>query len=1028
MIVPNYFEDPTVLHLGTEEPRAYFIPYSGEETALRGDREQSERVRMLSGLWRFRYCENVRELEERFYEEHFDCSTFDSIPVPAVWQNHGYDRHQYTNVAYPFPYDPPFVPAKNPCGLYITEFGLSKGDTEMKYLVFEGVDSCFYLWVNGRFVGYSQVTHSMSEFNITDYVKPGRNRVAVLVLKWCDGSYFEDQDKFRTSGMIRDVYLLSRPQNHLRNLIIRTPIDLVCERASIELDLFFDLKIPCDTKYTLMDGDQRPIQQGTIYKSRYTEERLEKITYAIEIEHPTLWNAERPYLYTLILEVGDEVFAERVGLRICTIEDGVFKLNGVPIKFRGVNRHDSDPFVGPAVGLPQMTRDLVLMKRHNINAVRTAHYPNSPLFVELCDRMGFYLIDEADLECHGTVVAYEKGEKFGALVDDPTYTAAVLDRIRQCVTRDINRPSVLIWSLGNESGYGCSMLESAAWVKKYDSTRFCHYESVHYPMEEEFSFRDLDFVSHMYPSVEKIREILAQPAKPLLLCEYSHAMGNGPGDLEDYAELINSHDRFCGGFIWEWCDHAVTFGEVQHGRTCYLYGGDFGEYPHDGNFCVDGLVFPDRRPHTGLLEYKNCIRPLRLVRSDPAAGVFVFRNMLDFTNTSDFLRVEYELTVDGIVLEQGVLSDMEFDLAPHAEKEIRLKLSIPGEGLPLLRFRYLKRESDLAMEAGEELGFDQVELRDSPVRSPLIPSLENATPVECYEEGNAITVLGHGFKAVFNRSTGMLERYLLGVRALLEQPVELRIWRAPTDNDRNIRMRWEQLGFPHALTRAHEMQAAKDGEDVLITAKLSLAAASKPVLARLTVLYRITPAGWIHIEIAPDSQAMPTILQLPFFPRFGLRLLLSEAHDRVEYFGYGPNESYVDKHLSSYLGLFKTSPDELHEDYIKPQENGSRFGCRYLRLTDDEGVGLGVVSETPFMFNCSHYSSEELTRKAHNFELERSGYTILSLDGAQSGVGSNSCGPELMKKYRLEAENLCFSATIAPLGRKGDSIAKNLVI
>ncbi len=534
MIVPKYYEDLSVLHKNTMPDRAYYIPASERMDVLLEEREKSDRFVLLSGQWRFRYFDSIYEAKEEFWQEGFDPEGFDLVTVPGVWQNYGFDRHQYTNTRYPFPMDPPYVPHNNPCGAYVRTFSYKKDTLAPRaFLNFEGVDSCFYVWVNGSFTGYSQVSHSTSEFEVTDLLREGDNTLAVLVLKWCDGSYLEDQDKFRMSGIFRDVYLLRRPGEGIFDYFVKAGPAADGRTGEVEISFSY-LDKAVDTKVSLYDREGRLAAQG----------QAEAGHAAFRIENARLWNAEEPYLYTLVLETAQEVIMDQVGIREIHTRDGVLYLNGVKVKFHGTNRHDSDPVTGFTISREQLMTDLRLMKEHNINAIRTSHYPNAPWCYQLYDRLGFYVIDEADNESHGTADIYLEGADWEmrskrwneAIADNPAFTEATLDRTRRCVERDKNRPSVVIWSMGNECAYGCTFEEALKWTKQYDDTRLTHYESCRYVSDRrQYDYSNIDLHSRMYPALQEIHDYFAQDGtKPYVMCEFCHAMGNGPGDLEDY--------------------------------------------------------------------------------------------------------------------------------------------------------------------------------------------------------------------------------------------------------------------------------------------------------------------------------------------------------------------------------------------------------------------------------------------------------------------------------------------------------------
>ena len=987
----RYHEDAHKLHVNTLPARAYYIPHSARRSAMEGDRTKSDRFMSLNGAWSFAYFDSFEDLPAEFSE----ALATDQITVPSVWQTQGYDRHQYTNVRYPFPYDPPYVPVDNPCGLYVRSFDYQPRYGGRRTICFEGVDSCFYLWINDAFVGYSQVSHSTSEFDVTPYVHEGENTIAVLVLKWCDGSYFEDQDKFRMSGIFRDVYLLERSANGIRDFFIHTELTRNYTAANVTVDL--EMRGDAGVEYKFFDAMGYELATG----------RAEHKKISFTLSNVALWSAENPYLYTLVLLCEGEVIAERVGLREIKVENGVVYLNGQNIKFRGVNRHDSDPVLGAAVGTEQMLRDLTLMKQHNVNAIRTSHYPNAPEFLRMCDEYGFYVIDESDIECHGvTCRGYEyRNEDYNLLAQDPNYEETIVDRVKNCVIRDKNRPSVVIWSMGNESGHGRNFDVALAWTKRYDPSRLTHYERASFPPKgEEINRTDLDLYSRMYPSVEEMDQYFEEGAigKPYILCEYCHAMGNGPGDLEDYFRCFERHDGHCGGFIWEWCDHAIDMGRTVDGRKKYFYGGDFGEFPHDENFCMDGLVYPDRRPHTGLLEYKNVLRPVRISEEDLKAGRFVLKNMLDFTNLREFVDVTYSVRQEGKDVYEGSLTEEMLDVAPHARKEIQIQYPQGLKGDFAVLFTMVQRFDTALVPAGHRLGFEQLgrQRYQAPKRE------DGILAVEVRETDRYVIADGENFHYVYDKVRVCFDELNYDNLSLLDKPMELNIWRAPTDNDRNLRLQWQAFGYDRGIPRGYETTVEHaDGACVLRT-RFSIGAIYLPNILCGTAEWRINMNGSIDVAIRARRRE-----DAPALPRFGLRMFMPKQLDQATYFGYGPYESYVDKHRASVKHLYSATVDALHEDYIKPQENGSHYNCNYLKLSGAYG-GVEVTGEG-FSFNASRYTQEELTRKMHNFELEKCGSTVLCVDAFQNGIGSNSCGPELAKRYESPVD-INFECTLSP--------------
>ncbi len=993
--MPDYHQNPETLHVGTLPPRAYFIPYQDAESAMKGDREASGRMTLLNGEWDFAYFPSYAEMPETV-------AYTDTIPVPSVWQMHGYDSHQYTNIKYPFPFDPPYVPTENPVGAYRRTFTLHKAEGKQYQLHFEGVDSCLYLYVNGAFAGFSQVSHSTSAFDITKFLKDGENTLEARVLKWCFGSYLEDQDKFRMSGIFRDVYILERPEARVEDFRIQTT--RMENAAAIGVTLETSDKAP-DPLLALYAPDSK------LLKKQKASEGTE-----FTVEDPELWTAETPALYTLLIQTDEETIAQKVGVREVCVKDGVVLLNGRPVKFRGVNRHDSDPVTGYAISREQLIRDLTVMKQHNINAIRTSHYPNAPWMPELCDRYGFYVIAESDVESHGTVTLYPEQpmpmerlkQVFSIVPADPQFKQAILDRVQRNVKRDQNHACIIMWSLGNESGYGSAFEAAGRWVKTYDSTRLLHYESARYALEGcDTSIPDV--FSRMYPSIREIEDYFDQKRdpRPLVLCEYIHAMGNGPGDAQDYQKLIDRYPGFCGGFVWEFCDHAVLMGTTPDGKPKYGYGGDFGEYPHDGNFCVDGLTYPDRRPHTGLLEYKNVIRPMRAELIDLQSVTIRVSNHLDFLYADAYADLRYELVLDGKAVEDNALPMPH--IPPHGSADIRIPVEVPKSGAVLLNLYYTSKTEHPLVPAGHTLGFDQLTVRDERVK-PALHTLEGKA-VALEETNTHILVSGERFSYRFSKKLGLLDGMKLNGQELLAAPMEFNVWRAPADNDRNIRANWEMAGYDRAQARVSDIKMQSNENAVTIRYKATLAAVYRQWIARIGAELTIDASGGVTLQLAVARNG-----ELPFLPRFGVRAFLKKDCDQAEYYGFGPTESYRDKHHGTMKGLYQTTAADNHEDYVKPQENGSHFACDFVKLTDAQGAGFCVQSPVPFSMNLSPYTQEELTKARHNFELKESDCTVLCADYRLSGLGSNSCGPELLAQYRLEETEFSFALRIDPIG------------
>ena len=1019
MIIPATYENLQVTHEGTMSKRAYYIPASTRRDDLVEHRERSDRFQLLNGDWKFKYYANVHDLTDLFYELGFSTEDYDTIPVPSVWQNHGYDQHHYTNIRYPFPADPPYVPYENPCGCYVTKFQYKvEKDAPRAYLNFEGVDSCLYAWLNGQYLGYNEVSHSTTEFDITDKVVDGENTLAVLVLKWCDGSYLEDQDKFRTSGIFRDVYILKRPEAHIRDYFVTNRLD--GSEAALRIRFkFTEETVPVAIK--LLNADNKVVAKGTPKAvdsgNTFTHQAI------LTVNEPTLWNPEQPYLYTLVLECPNEIIVDRWGFREITIENNKVYLNGHSIKFRGVNRHDSDPITGPVISLEHMKRDLKMIKEFNFNAIRTAHYPNAPMFYQLCDQYGFMVIDEADHESHGAAEMYCSENELWEnhvehwnepFADNPDFLEATLDRTKRCVIRDKNRPCVICWSMGNESAYGCCFEAALAWTKHFDPSRLTHYESAQYrSRKRKYDFSNIDLYSNMYPSLETLQEYVdSNPDKPYLMCEYSHAMGNGPGDLEDYWQFIQANEVMSGGFVWEWCDHAIYKGQAPNGKPMYWYGGDHGEYPHDGNFCMDGLVYPDRTPHTGLLEYKNVHRPVRIVDYDQKTGQMTLHNYMDFVSLDDYLTISYEVNCDGEIVCTGEIEKVP-SIMPHSDGTVAIKIEVPAKGRCHLKVNYALKNATELLPAGFALGFDEIKLNNSDERNQKALSIwkaKEATEASIrVEEGNRyLTISAANFSYQYDKFTGMFSKMTFEGKQLLDKPMDLNIWRAPTDNDRKLKLHWMAARYDRAVTRAYRTHYVAADSEVRIHSDVSISALSIQRFMDIEADWTVSVNGAVTVNLLVKRN-----MEFPELPRFGLRLFLPKELENVAYYGLGPMENYVDKRHAAYHSLFTDTVTELHEDYIRPQENGAHGDCDYVVL-ESEALRLTCVTPEEFSFNASHYTAEELTHKAHNFELEESGSTVLCLDYKQNGIGSNSCGPVLIEKYRLVDETIDFTIRIMP--------------
>jgi len=1003
--IPDYHKTHKTLHVGCEKPRAYFVPFDAADAdrARRAPRAASRRFLSLCGDWRFRWFASPADVVD-FTAPGFTADGMERLTVPMNWQvalGRGYDVPNYTNVNYPYPVDPPHTPDQNPCGLYVREFTLPKAaEGREAYLNFEGVDSCFYVWVNDTFAAYSQVSHMTSEINVTPFLREGKNTLKVLVLKWCDGSYLEDQDMWRFSGIFREVYLLFRDKAHLRDVFIRPR--LADDFASGAFAVEYETAGRPAVSYALYDPDGALLSEGKA-----------KSGMEIPVADAALWSDEDPALYTLVLTTAGEAVVFPVGLRRIEVRNKVVYINGRKVKAKGVNRHDSHPLLGHATPVEHILNDLYTMKRHNVNMIRTSHYPNDPRVTELCDRLGIYVCDEADIETHG----FAPAGYWDQLTDSPEWTDAYLDRAERMLERDKNHPSVILWSVGNESGVGQNHRAMADYFHKRDGSRLVHSEDATRRISGNLRAEDrearknvvvdyIDVDSRMYPTPEAcLNDYIRNPnvRHPLFLCEYSHAMGNGPGDLKDYWDLIYAHDEFFGGCVWEFIDHSVAIpapgGVNKYLNPAYTYGGDFGDYPNDGNFCVDGLVWPDRRPHTGLKELKQAIKPFA-VTAGAAEGQIVIKNLRYFTDLSDLL-FRWQLEEDGEPVDSGYFTA---PVAPQKTRRVTL-YDAPAEvsGIRTLTVTAVTAFPEAWAPAGHEVGFVQL-LLDSAEETHPAPAPE---AVSLTDDGREITVAAGETVYTICRTCGLVTSICDNGTEMITEPIRPTIWRAPTDNDRNIKNDWFRHQFHRADVKCYGVEILEnDGAKAVVAADFSLGAAPVRPLLTGRVTYTITAAGGLAFRYE-----MKVREKLPPLPRFGIRLTMPEGAEQLSYFGLGPNESYADKRLASRLGLFSGTVKDNFEPYVRPQENSAHADCRFARVSFVAGHGLYFFGRS-FSFSASHFTPEQLTETAHDYELVPQAQTTVIADYKQTGIGSNSCGPALAERFRFAETEFVYEIRV----------------
>ena len=1005
----NYHKSLEHLHVGCEKPTAYFIPFTNESAAREGNRANSARFYSLCGEWSFRYYASVNDIED-FTAEDYTAAGSDKLTVPKSWQyelGRGYDVPHYTNVNYPFVVDPPHVPDDNPCGLYERSFYVDKDAIASKniHMIFEGVDSCFYLFINKKFVAYSQVSHMTSDIVVDDYLVEGENTVQVLVLKWCDGSYLEDQDKIRSSGIIREVYLLYRDPVHVKDIFVKTKLDDSFKSGKIKAEL--ELTGKAELEYSLYCPCGKMIASGK------TDGNIE-----IDIENAVLWSDETPALYDLVFKLGDEYISQKVGMRRFEIKGKVLYVNGKKVKGKGVNRHDSHPELGSATPVEHMLRDLYILKANNVNMIRTSHYPNDPRLPELCDKLGFYLCDETDIETHGMCVF----GKWDAFSDSDDWAESYLDRIQRMLERDKNRASVLMWSVGNESGTGINHKRMYDYVHSRIPDAIVHSEDItrrRKPLlisdkkeeREAYDCEWIDIESRMYPAPAECVDLYAKNKyvkKPFFLCEYSHAMGNGPGDLEEYWQAIYANDGFFGGCVWEMIDHSVNVGTLAEPK--FIYGGDLGTRPHDSNFCVDGLVYPDRRLHSGMIEYKQVLRPCRMTEFDQKSATVRLRNMLYF-RTLAHLDLVWSLEKNGKTVKQGRIAGL--NIRPQQSRSYTLPVDLCElDGFCTLNLSFRSNEATEWAEIGYEVGFEQVELESAVmVASPEVTAVNKA--LEVAQDAKLITVADGDKTYTVDKIHGLICSINNSGKELLTTAITPNIWRAPTDNDRNLKNQWFDKGYDFMSIKCYSCElVSADENEALVKASLSMGTPRLEPLLKIQVSYRFARGEGVELGFEVEVKQ-----DMPMLPRFGVEFRMPEDCEYLKYFGKGPYESYIDKHHASKLGVYSSSVTDHFEPYVRPQENMAHVDSRWMSVANVAGHGLlatNTENAESFSFNCSHYTPEMLTKTAHDFELEPLEDTVVNIDYRHNGIGSNSCGPWLADMWQFKEKSFAFSFRLIP--------------
>ncbi|NLW86819.1 MAG: DUF4981 domain-containing protein, partial [Planctomycetes bacterium] len=1005
-------------------PRAAFYPYP-DAGGVSGD---SPWVTSLSGAWKFFYAASPLHTPAGFMREDFDAAQWDDLQVPSCWQMHGYGKPHYTNVKYPFPVDPPHVPDENPTGCYIRRFDLPTGLEGMNLrLRFDGVDSCYDVWLNGRHLGGGMGSRLPLEFDVSNVIRKSDNVLAVQVSQWSAGSYLEDQDMWWLSGIFRQVSLIAMPRLRVEDVYVTTTFDQSYRDATVRVTakVVNDLPSQADAtvRFSLVDEGGLAICQGqqSALCAGGADTGIEVTMAAASPRH---WTAETPDLYTLIVTLVDskgavvQVVPVQVGFRQVEIKGCVLLVNGKPIKLRGVNRHEHHPDLGRTVPIESALKDILLMKQHNINAVRTSHYPDDPSWYDLCDRYGLYVIDECDLETHGFCIS--DGAWTGNPMRDPSWKDACVNRMERMVMRDRNHASIIMWSLGNESHFGVNHVHMSQCARRLDPTRPIHYEA-------DAMLETADVFSKMYPSVDKVRLVgegkdgyvhewgAVLPSEkyrnyPMLLCEYAHAMGNGPGGLKEYQELFYKYPRLCGAFVWEWLDHGIAQ-RTPDGREFFAYGGDFGETIHDGNFVMDGLLFPDRKPSPGLLEYKKTIEPVQTSAVNAAAGELEIVNRYDFLGLSH-LQAIWRLEAQGEELARG-----ECDLpqvAPHESAAFKLplpKINASGQEV-LLNISYVLRNDCSWAKAGHEVAWAQFVV--SPYGMPRRKAVSRAAKATVEDGRSQLTVNGDGFAVVFDKHTGLISRWRKGGADVLLRGPKMNLWRAPTDNDRagtgtGEQKIWRDFGLHRLMHRLADLQVTQSDGQVVVASQCVVAPPSLMIKMPVTYTYAISESGCVKLKVCGGFVGKwPATL-----PRLGVQIQVSAARRLCSWYGLGPGEAYTDSRCAQKIGLWSADIDGLFTNYCYPQENGNRHQVRWFLLADASGSGLRVDADDTFDFSAHWYDTLDLDAAAHPTDLKKRDYITLNIDMAQNGLGTASCGPGVLEQYQLKPKDFQFGMLLS---------------
>ncbi len=1015
----NDWENPELFERNREPARATFYPYSTTQRAIENDRTKAQYIKSLNGVWKFIYVDKISERPLDFYATDFDNSTWDDIQVPGNWEMYGYGFPNYTNIKYPFEMNQPYIQdSYSPVGSYVTYFEIPDTWTDREiYIQFGSVKSGYYLWLNGKQVGYNQGSKLPAEFNLTPYLEPGKNKLAVQVFQFTDGSYLEDQDFWRLSGIQRDVLLFARPKTFIRDFFAKASLDSKYQNGVFNLDVELANQNKKSSKnirvkYQLLDGEKEILTEtnpGINVKGKNTA----SCSFSGKVPSVRKWSAEDPNLYKLVITILDaadqtlEATSINIGFRTTEIKGGQLLVNGEPILIKGVNRHEHDEYFGHVISEESMLADIRLMKQNNINAVRTSHYPNDPRWLELCDQYGLYLYDEANVESHG--YGYDPDQ---TLANKPEWKAAHIERIMNMLERDKNHPSVIVWSMGNEAGAGPNFLEAYKAMKERDS-RPVHYERSEKITDLTEHFTDIQ--ADMYRSIDDIKNkwVGTDPDRPFIWCEYAHAMGNSTGNFQEYWDLVNAYTQIQGGFIWDWVDQGLA--DIKNGEKFWAYGGHYEPdwQRNDENFCMNGLINADRTPHPGLTEVKKVYQNINFSSANPASGQITIKNERFFTDLSDCM-FKWDLFAEGKLIKSGTI-DPE-SIAPQKEKTISVKYGkIDDNKEYLLNVSAINVKQKDFVPVGHVFAGEQFHITSQMFKKPVSESMEKITGSETKD---GILLSGTNFQIAFSKESGALNSYKINQQEIIVQPLVPDFWRAPTDNDFGNKMPtrckiWKEVTFNEEL-ESIDFQQVSD-QEIEVDVHLNLPTVS----GTIDLKYNVFANGQIDVTY----NFIANRKDLEEIPRIGMVMQLPFELNNLSYYGRGPEENYIDRNTASFIGLYESNVADQYYAYARPQENGHKTDVRWLKLTNQTGCGLKIVAnEQPLEFNALHFTTADFDPGEKKLlrtmaDILNGNFVELHIDHKMMGLGGDtSWGAKPHKPYMFFADQpYHYSFSILPV-------------